>query len=104
MKKLISIILCISMLIVPFSVYAEDLQTNLKIIEQREEIPENETVEQTEIGITESQDEEWRRLALEKIRNKHGDSASPRSQASGLVNNGIYNIRNMDSGKYLNVH
>ena len=39
-------------------------------------------------------------MTLNKIRQKHTDSASPKSQASGLVSGGIYNIRNMDSRKW----
>ena len=72
--------------------------------EQTEAIAQTEVTKQTAVGLIETEDEEWRQLALNKIRQKHGDSASPKSQASGLVSGGIYNIRNMDSGKYLNVH
>lgn len=105
MKRFTAIILCICLLVAPFSVYAEDSQETLNITaEQTKEIARTEVTEQTAVGLTETEDEEWRQLALNKIRQKHGDSASPKSQASGLVSGGIYNIRNMDSGKYLNVH
>ncbi len=86
MKRFIAILLCICLLVVPFSVYAEDSQADLNTVEQTKAITENLTEEQIKLEpIVEPEDEEWRRLALEKINRKHGDTASTMAQASGLV-------------------
>ncbi len=101
MKKFLAIILCLCIFVLPMKVVALDCPQVLGTVatnEQTELTAESETLYPA--NSPEAQ-------AIEKIHahmRASGETVSiPRSQASGLIDGGIYNIKNYFSGKYLNV-
>ncbi len=105
MKKLLSIILCVCIMVIPLNAVAlglpETLETSVIT-----DITDVEDITTPIVEITPS-DDSPEAQAIAKIhahmRANGEEPVSTMAQASGLIDGGIYNIKNYFSGKYLNV-
>ncbi len=104
-------ILCICLMVIPINVTALDLpDTNTSEITD-ETIVNGESIETEIIGdstVTISpNDNSPEAQAIRKIlehKEANGETVETMAQQTGLIDGGIYNIKNYFSGKYLNVH
>ncbi len=102
MKKLLSIILCLCVMVIPLNAVALGLPETSVITD----ITDDDDITTPIVEITPS-DNSPEAQAIAKIhahmRANGEEPASTMAQASGLIDGGIYNIKNYFSGKYLNV-
>ena len=114
MKKLISILLSICLIVVPWNVSAES-SSETEYIDNTETVI-TEIIDEEITDITPVEDElitinpddnspeaQARRKILAHMQ-ANGQTVDTMAQSTGLINGGIYYIKNYFSGKYLNVH
>ncbi len=115
MKKLISILLSICLIVIPWNVsaessseteYIDNYETIITEIAD-EEITDIAPIEDNLITITPDDDDSPEAQARRKIlahMQANGQTVDTMAQSTGLISGGIYYIKNYFSGKYLNVH